>query len=58
LRDLGDDAPLRTARLLQGLVNAATAALEAGDDYSAVTDRTVRLAVAALTGLTTDPLAR
>ncbi|MFF3731635.1 TetR/AcrR family transcriptional regulator [Streptomyces sp. NPDC002476] len=58
LRDLGDDAPLRTARLLQGLVNAATTALEAGDDYAAVTDRTVRLAVAALAGLTTDPLAR
>ncbi|MEV5986479.1 helix-turn-helix domain-containing protein [Streptomyces sp. NPDC052051] len=58
LRDLGDDAPLRTARLLQGLVNAATTALEAGDDYTAVTDRTVRLAVAALAGLTTEPLPR
>ncbi|MFF9076370.1 TetR/AcrR family transcriptional regulator [Streptomyces sp. NPDC014735] len=58
LRDLGDDAPLRTARLLQGLVNAATTALEAGDDYAAVTDRTVRLAVAALAGLTTGPLPR
>ncbi|MET7982800.1 helix-turn-helix domain-containing protein [Streptomyces sp. NPDC005281] len=58
LSDLGDDAPLRTARLLQGLVNAATTALEAGDDYAAVTDRTVRLAVAALAGLTADPLPR
>ncbi|WP_250305007.1 TetR/AcrR family transcriptional regulator [Streptomyces sp. A 4/2] len=54
LRDLGDDAPLRTARLLQGFVNAATTALEAGDDYDAVTDRAVRLVVAALGGLTAD----
>ena len=54
LRDLGDDAPLRTARLLQGLVNAATTALEAGDDYAAVADRAVRLAVSALDGLTAD----
>jgi len=51
LRDLGDDAPLRTARLLQGLVHAATAALEAGDDYDAVADRAVRMAVAALGGV-------
>ncbi|GAA2387212.1 helix-turn-helix domain-containing protein [Dactylosporangium salmoneum] len=58
LHDLGDDTPLRTARLLQGLVNAAITALEAGDDYAAVTDRAVRLAVAALAGLTTDPLPR
>ncbi|MGW1162933.1 TetR/AcrR family transcriptional regulator [Streptomyces sp. NPDC002519] len=54
LADLGDDAPLRTARLLQGLVNAATTALEAGDDYDAVTDRAVRLAVAAIAGVTAD----
>ncbi|MGD1216927.1 TetR/AcrR family transcriptional regulator [Streptomyces krungchingensis] len=56
LRDLGDDTPLRTARLLQGFVNAATTALEAGDDYAAVTDRAVRLTVAALAGITTHPL--
>ncbi|MFJ3615688.1 MULTISPECIES: TetR/AcrR family transcriptional regulator [Streptomyces] len=51
LRELGDDDPLMTARLLQGFVNAATTALEAGAAYDAVTDRTVRLAVAALRGL-------
>ncbi|MER8036270.1 TetR/AcrR family transcriptional regulator [Streptomyces hydrogenans] len=51
LRDLGDDDPLMTARLLQGFVNAATTALEAGAAYDAVTARTVRLAVAALRGL-------
>ncbi|MBA9043634.1 TetR/AcrR family transcriptional regulator [Streptomyces griseofuscus] len=55
LRDLGDDAPLRTARLLQGLVNAATTALEGGDAYEAVTERAVRLAVAALGGVTATP---
>ncbi|MFJ9927864.1 TetR/AcrR family transcriptional regulator [Streptomyces misionensis] len=55
LADLGDDAPLRTARLLQGFVNAATTALEAGDDYEAVADKAVRLAVAALGGLTAEP---
>ncbi|MFE2385072.1 TetR/AcrR family transcriptional regulator [Streptomyces misionensis] len=55
LKDLGDDAPLRTARLLQGFVNAATTALEAGDDYDAVADKAVRLAVAALDGLTAGP---
>ncbi|MEU5838079.1 TetR/AcrR family transcriptional regulator [Streptomyces diacarni] len=52
LRDLGDDAPLRSARLLQGFVNAATTALETGDDYEAVRDRAVSLAVAALGGVT------
>ncbi|MFI6515639.1 TetR/AcrR family transcriptional regulator [Spirillospora sp. NPDC050679] len=51
LRDLGDDDPSMTARLLQGFVNAATTALEAGADYDAVTDRAVRLAVAALGAL-------
>ncbi|MGW6563436.1 TetR/AcrR family transcriptional regulator [Streptomyces hydrogenans] len=51
LRELGDDDPLMTARLLQGFVNAATTALEAGAAYDAVADRTVRLAVAALRGL-------
>ncbi|MEV6107019.1 hypothetical protein AB0M28_20225 [Streptomyces sp. NPDC051940] len=52
LRDLGDDAPTTTARLLQGLVHAATRALEAGDDYTTVTERTVHLAVASLGGIT------
>ncbi|WP_329427477.1 TetR/AcrR family transcriptional regulator [Streptomyces sp. NBC_01268] len=51
LRDLGDDAPLITARLLQGFVNAATSALEGGADYDVVNDRAVRLAVAALGGV-------
>ncbi|KAA6215916.1 TetR/AcrR family transcriptional regulator [Streptomyces filamentosus] len=51
LRELGDDAPLLTARLLQGFVNAATSALESGGDYDAVSRRAVRLAVAALRGL-------
>ncbi|MEV7278831.1 TetR/AcrR family transcriptional regulator [Streptomyces sp. NPDC093111] len=51
LRDLGDDAPVLTARLLQGFVNAATTALEAGADYEVVTGRAVRLAVAALGGV-------
>ncbi|GHJ94339.1 TetR family transcriptional regulator [Streptomyces sp. NE5-10] len=51
LRELGDDDPLMTARLLQGFVNAATTALEAGAAYDAVTGRTVRLAVAAVRGL-------
>ncbi|MFJ2785277.1 MULTISPECIES: TetR/AcrR family transcriptional regulator [unclassified Streptomyces] len=51
LRDLGDDDPLLTARFLQGFVNAATTALENGADWTAVTDRAVRLAVAALGGL-------
>ncbi|WP_030761906.1 TetR/AcrR family transcriptional regulator [Streptomyces griseus] len=51
LRDLGDDAPLLTARLLQGFVNAATTALESGGDYDEVSRRAVRLAVAALRGL-------
>ena len=51
LRELGDDAPLRTARLLQGFVNAATTALESGDDYTAVNARAVALTVAALGAL-------
>lgn len=51
LRDLGDEDPALTARFLQGFVNAATTALEAGGDYEAVRDRAVRLAVAALGGL-------
>lgn len=54
LRELGDDDPAMTARLLQGFVNAATTALEAGGDPEAVTGRAVRLAVAALGGLAPD----
>jgi AcrR family transcriptional regulator len=50
LAELGDDAPVRTARLLQGLVNAATLAIEAGDDYAAVRLRATSMAVAALKG--------
>ncbi|KRV47999.1 TetR family transcriptional regulator [Wenjunlia vitaminophila] len=53
LTDLGDTAPRRTALLLQGFVNAATTALESGDDHAAVTDHAVRLAVAALDGVVT-----
>ncbi|MFL4909028.1 TetR/AcrR family transcriptional regulator [Streptomyces sp. MMS24-I2-30] len=48
LTGLGDEAPLRTARLLQGLVDAATTALESGDDFDAVTERTVRLVTGAV----------
>lgn len=53
LTELGDTAPRRTALLLQGFVNAATTALESGDDHAAVTDHAVRLAVAALDGVVT-----
>ncbi|WP_328951082.1 hypothetical protein [Streptomyces sp. NBC_00184] len=42
----------RTALLLQGIVNAATTAIENGDDPVAVTDRAVRMAVTAITGVT------
>ncbi|MFI1290001.1 hypothetical protein ACH4VM_16150 [Streptomyces sp. NPDC020792] len=51
LAELGDDAPQRTARLLQGLVNAATTALESGDDFDAVTRRAVLFATGAVTAL-------
>ncbi|MEU3344674.1 helix-turn-helix domain-containing protein [Streptomyces sp. NPDC006700] len=51
LAELGDDAPQRTARLLQGLVNAATTALESGDDFDAVTRRAVLLATGAVAAL-------
>ncbi|WP_019634636.1 TetR/AcrR family transcriptional regulator [Actinomadura atramentaria] len=51
LAALGDDDPPRTARLLQGLVNAAVTAVEAGDDPAAVTDRAVRLALDGVAGL-------
>ncbi|MEV6166059.1 helix-turn-helix domain-containing protein [Streptomyces sp. NPDC052052] len=50
LTELGEEDPRRTAMLLQGIVNAATNAIEAGDDPAAVTDRAVRLAVTAITG--------
>ncbi|WP_042459841.1 TetR/AcrR family transcriptional regulator [Streptacidiphilus jiangxiensis] len=48
LRDLGDDTPLRTALLLQGLVNAAVTALDAGEPYPDVTERAVAMALGAL----------
>lgn len=51
LADLSDPTPLRTAHLLQGLVNAATTALESGDDYPAVSATTVRLTLAALSAI-------
>ncbi|MEU0831168.1 helix-turn-helix domain-containing protein [Streptomyces sp. NPDC005969] len=50
LAELGDDDPRRTALLLQGIVNAATTAIESGDDAAAVTGRAVRMAVAAVMG--------
>ncbi|MGW3659953.1 TetR/AcrR family transcriptional regulator [Streptomyces sp. NPDC005151] len=50
LAELGDDDPRRTAVLLQGIVNAATTAIESGDDATAVTGRAVRMAVAAVMG--------
>ncbi|WP_326597637.1 TetR/AcrR family transcriptional regulator [Streptomyces brevispora] len=50
LTELGEEDPRRTALLLQGIVNAATTVLEAGDDHVAVTDRAVRMAVTAITG--------
>lgn len=48
LRDLGDEAPPRTARLLQGLVNAAVTALDAGEPYPDVTERAVAMTLGAL----------
>lgn len=51
LEELGDDSPRRTAGLLQGFVNAATKAIESGDDFAAVNERATRLAVAALAGV-------
>ncbi|MFJ4855500.1 TetR/AcrR family transcriptional regulator [Streptomyces sp. NPDC088730] len=50
LTELGEEDPRRTALLLQGIVNAATTAIENGDDAAAVTDRAVRMAVTAITG--------
>ncbi|MER8084697.1 helix-turn-helix domain-containing protein [Streptomyces sp. NPDC094048] len=50
LTDLGEEDPRRTALLLQGIVNAATTAIESGDDHAAVTERAVRMAVTAITG--------
>lgn len=52
LSDLGDDTPEQTAALLQGLVNAATTALESGADYTSLTTRTQALIRAALTAIT------
>ncbi|MGW2089779.1 TetR/AcrR family transcriptional regulator [Streptomyces sp. NPDC001880] len=52
LTELGEEDPRRTALLLQGIVNAATTAIENGDDPRAVTDRAVRMAVTAITGAT------
>ncbi|MGW4391072.1 TetR/AcrR family transcriptional regulator [Streptomyces sp. NPDC004685] len=53
LAELGEQDPQRTALLLQGIVNAATTAIENGDDPAAVTDRAVRMAVTAITGTPT-----
>ncbi|TRV79721.1 TetR/AcrR family transcriptional regulator [Streptomyces sp. 130] len=50
LTELGEEDPRRTAVLLQGIVNAATTAIEAGDDCAAVSERAVRMAVRAVTG--------
>ncbi|MFE2107751.1 TetR/AcrR family transcriptional regulator [Kitasatospora sp. NPDC059463] len=47
LAALGDTDPVRTARLLQGLVNAATELIESGDPYEEVAQRAVRLAAGA-----------
>lgn len=52
LTELGEEDPRRTALLLQGIVNAATTAIENGDDPEAVTDQAVRMAVTAITGAT------
>jgi AcrR family transcriptional regulator len=51
LSELGDRAPLRTAQLLQGLVNAAVTALESGAPYRPTTERATALAVASLAAL-------
>ncbi|MFC4907012.1 TetR/AcrR family transcriptional regulator [Actinomadura gamaensis] len=51
LAELGDDAPEQTAALFQGMVNAATLALEAGADHDALSARTEALIRAALTAL-------
>ncbi|MDL4776544.1 MULTISPECIES: TetR/AcrR family transcriptional regulator [Thermomonosporaceae] len=49
LAELGEPDPRRAAHLLQGIVNAAVTAVESGDDFDAVTDRAVRMAVASFT---------
>ncbi|MGW4809788.1 TetR/AcrR family transcriptional regulator [Kitasatospora sp. NPDC004272] len=51
LSDLGDRTPLRTAQLLQGLVNAAVTALESGAPFRPTTERAAALAVASLAAL-------
>ncbi|BAG23739.1 MULTISPECIES: TetR/AcrR family transcriptional regulator [Streptomyces] len=50
LTELGEEDPRRTSLLLQGIVNAATTAIENGDDPDAVTELAVRMAVTAVTG--------
>ncbi|MFD8406275.1 TetR/AcrR family transcriptional regulator [Streptomyces anulatus] len=50
LTDLGEQDPRRTSLLLQGIVNAATTAIENGDDPDAVTELAVGMAVTAITG--------
>ncbi|MFC5184917.1 TetR/AcrR family transcriptional regulator [Actinomadura harenae] len=52
LTELGDDDPEQTAVLLQGLVNAATLALESGADYTALSTRTQSLVRASLAAVT------
>ncbi|MFD8956137.1 TetR/AcrR family transcriptional regulator, partial [Streptomyces anulatus] len=47
LTDLGEQDPRRTSLLLQGIVNAATTAIENGDDPDAGTDLAGRKAVTA-----------
>ncbi|MFC8717867.1 TetR/AcrR family transcriptional regulator [Kitasatospora sp. NPDC057198] len=51
LSELGDRTPLRTAQLLQGLVNAAVTALESGAPFRPTTERAAALAVASLAAL-------
>ncbi|MEV4253970.1 helix-turn-helix domain-containing protein [Spirillospora sp. NPDC049652] len=52
LAELGDDDPEQTAALLQGLVNAATTALESGADYTTLSTRTQNLIRASLAAVT------
>ncbi|MFJ1792061.1 TetR/AcrR family transcriptional regulator [Kitasatospora griseola] len=51
LAELGDTDPQFTARLLQGLVNAAVTALESGAPYEPTTTHATALAVASLGAL-------
>ncbi|WP_026411005.1 TetR/AcrR family transcriptional regulator [Actinomadura oligospora] len=52
LTELGDNDPAQTAALLQGLVNAATLALEDGADFATLSTRTQSLIKASLTAIT------